>query len=407
MNLSKPQKQIIILYGSTLAGLLLGVVSSVLNTRSLDPVQYGDVRYVQNIISFVSSLLLVGYFTSGSRLLALSIDEKHSRKIRGAMCFILGMTWFMMGVIMFTLYCGSLASEDSNLSGLYLCSIPLGGNVLLLNYVNTTAQGDNHIGRMAIARLVPTALYIVCAGVVYNLYGASPVKMLVFHNGISIFVLLLVIVSTKPDFRELKNSLRELNEENKRYGFNVYIGSVAGVSTSYIAGIMLGQLCSDNADVGFYTLSVTLSTPLSMLPSIIGTTYFKRFATQEEISRKVLYTSFGVSIFSLIVFIIFIDLVVEFLYNANYKSVSLYASLLAVGSALHGLGDIFNRFLGSHGQGQYLRNGAMICGAVTLFGSIVFTYLWQIYGAILAKNLGSLAYLLMMISYYVKYRNKT
>ena len=66
MKFTKQTKQVVILYASTLSGVLLGVVASIINTRFLSPADYGDVRYVQNIINFIASLLLFGYFLSGS-----------------------------------------------------------------------------------------------------------------------------------------------------------------------------------------------------------------------------------------------------------------------------------------------------------------------------------------------------
>ena len=53
MQLTKQRKQILFLYISSLAGVLLGMMNSVINTRALAPDSYGDVRYVQNIISFI------------------------------------------------------------------------------------------------------------------------------------------------------------------------------------------------------------------------------------------------------------------------------------------------------------------------------------------------------------------
>lgn len=90
IKLSKAKTQILLLYGSSIIGVALGILNSVVNTRALTPSEYGDYRYVQNIIDFITSLLLFGYFTSGSRLLALSKNEEQSRNIRGAMCFVLG-----------------------------------------------------------------------------------------------------------------------------------------------------------------------------------------------------------------------------------------------------------------------------------------------------------------------------
>lgn len=403
IQFSKSSKQVVVLYASSVIGLLFGVLCSVLNTRSLSPKLFGDVRYVQNIISFVSSLLLFGYFISGSRLLALSKDEYYSRRIRGAMVAILLATIFVLSLVMLVLYVISIFNGKQNLTPLYLSSVFLGSNVVLLNYVNTTAQGDNHIGRLAIARFLPSGVYLIVAFLVYRYFGCSPVLMISLFNGTAVLVLVWIIVSTRPSFHNLRDSLRQLYEENRSYGFNVYLGSLAGVSTSYITGITLGSFCADNANVGFYTLALSLATPLTMLPSIIGTTYFKSFAKEDKINRKVLTYSVALTSLSLIVFVAAIHFIVEILYDESYSVVAEYASWLAIGTSLHGFGDMINRFLGAHGQGRQIRNAAIICGLVIIFGSFVFVYFWNVNGAILTKNIGSLSYFLAMIVYYSKF----
>ena len=404
ISLSKQQKQAAFLYATTAVGILVGMLSSVINTRALPPEAYGNVRYVQNLISFISSFLLVGFFVSGSRLLALSKDEEYSRRIRGIMCVILAITVGIVMLVMtgMSIYTGFFDAGSGMLS-LYLIAIPFCGNVLMLNYVNTTAQGDNHIGRISAARLLPSLLYVMVAYFVFKYFGASSELMLLMFNGFSVLVLLIIIISTKPSFKDLKGTFRILNEENKKYGFNVYLGSLADNTTSYLAGITLGMFCENNANVGFFTLAVTLSQPLTMLPSIIGTTYFKRFASENKISRKVMLGSVGLTLASLILFVLCIKYVVMFLYNESYYCVATYASWLAVRACLQGMGDMINRFLGAHGQGKQLRNGAFACGAVVLTGSFVLVYFLQVDGAIITKILGSLVYLFMMCYYYVKF----
>ena len=349
-------------------------------------------------------LSLVCYlFVSGSRLLALSKDENYSRRIRGAMVVILTITIFIVMICMTIFYFVSVAQGKTNLKSLWLVSIPLCGNVLMLNYVNTTAQGDNHIGRISIARLAPSAIYCLLAYFIYRSFGATPILMLLLYNGISVLILFFVIWSTKPSFENLRLSFKQLYEENKSYGFNVYIGSVVGVSTGYIAGITLGYFCENNAGVGFYTLALTISHPLSMLPAIIGTTFFKRFANENRISRKIMFASFGITAISCLLFIAFIHIVVNLLYDESYSSVSTYAKWLSIGTSLHGLGDMINRFLGAHGQGRQIRNSAIACGTVKTIGSILFVYLWQINGAVLSAILGSSVYFACLIIYYLNY----
>ena len=407
MQLSKQNKQVVLLTVSTFIGLIVGVLNSVINTRFLVPELYGDVRYVQNIISFLSSILMFGYFVSGSRLLAVSKDELYSRRIRGILCAILGASIVVVMLVMSVLCLCSAYNNTDNLTTLYLISIPLGGNVILLNYVNTTMQGDNHIVRIALGRLLPSLIYCGLAYLIYSAYGATPERMLALFNGLAVVVLVSIIASTKPSFRNLKESFRILNEENKKYGFNVYVGSLASVATAYIAGITLGQFCDDNANVGFYTLAVTIAGPLAMLPSIIGTTYFKRFAQQDRIESKVMKGSFLLTIATCIIYIICIKYIVAFLYDDSYQIVGNIASWLAVGMSLHGLGDMFNRFLGAHGKGKEIRNGAFMCGGVLTFGSILFVYLWQIDGAVITKIASDIVYFAAMYTYYrrfIKYR---
>ena len=99
-------------------------------------------------------------------------------------------------------------------------------------------------------------------------------------------------------------------------------------------------------------------------------------------------------------FIMLIYPVVDFLYDDSYGKVALYACFLALGSSFHGLGDMFNRFLGSHSQGRQLRNGAWLSGLVLIIGFTVGIYYWGIWAAIVTKILGSLTYLIAMIYYY-------
>lgn len=404
---NKKFKQIAILYTSSIIGVLLGILNSVINTRNLVPELYGDYRYVQNIITFVSSLLLVGFFVSGSRLLALSKDEDNSRRIRGAMCVILGITYIILMFVMSILSIIAYYKGQLNLISIYLVSIPLCGNVLLLNYINTTAQGDNHINRIAIARLLPSLLYCIVAYLVYRYFGATPELMLALFNGTAIIVLSAIIISTKPSFKNIKKSLFVLNEENKKYGFNVYIGSMMGVSTQYLAGIALGAYCETNADVGFYTLALSMAHPLATLPATIGTTFFKKFAVQNRIEKKVIKGSVIITALSFLVFSLLIKYIVGVLYDESYSPVGIYAIYLATAACLNGMGDLFNRYLGAHGQGKQLRNGAFACGIVVLLGCFILIRFWGINGAILTRVLSSLTYLGFMLLYYFAYVNKT
>ena len=111
------------LYAATLSGSLLGFVTSIVNTHFLTESEYGDVRYVQNLVTLFASLLLFGYFLSGSRLLALSKDEQDSRRIRGAMVVVLVACSAML--VAMTMVAGFLHSNTAAVSSLFMVSLPV------------------------------------------------------------------------------------------------------------------------------------------------------------------------------------------------------------------------------------------------------------------------------------------
>ena len=90
MKLNKNGKQAIVLYASTLLGVLVGMLVSILNTRNLAPNEYGDVRYINNIIQMLSGIFLFGYFVTGSRLLAIAKSKEEAAQIKGGLVAILG-----------------------------------------------------------------------------------------------------------------------------------------------------------------------------------------------------------------------------------------------------------------------------------------------------------------------------
>ena len=398
MKISKSKKQIVYLYCSTIGGVLLGVLVSILNTRSLLPSAYGDVRYVNNIIAFFSGIFLFGYFVSGSRLLALAKTKEETSRIKGALVSILGITVLLLMIVLMA--CGLIHDYYLHKAyySLFYVVLPVCGSTLLLNYINTSSQGDNSISTIAAARLLPQLTYFF----IYKYCGATSERMLLLQNGLYVIVLAILIFKNSPKFSRLKESFKELNAENKRYGLQVYWGSLANVSVQYIAGVSLGVFGADNTEVGFYTLALTVTSPLMMLPNVIGTTYFKQFAHQEFIPRKVLCGTYWMSAVTLVGFCILIYPVVDILYDASYVDVAFYASVMAVGFTLHGLGDVYNRFLGAHGLGVYLRNAAFVGGGVSLIGYTVGIYYGGIMAAIVTRIISSSIYFLMMFLYYKK-----
>lgn len=403
--LSKHNVQVIYLYASTLLGSLLGFVISIVNTHFLSESDYGDVRYVQNIATLLSWFFFWGYFYAGRRLLALSTEEQQSRSIRGglAVMLLLGVLCQVFSILMISV----LHNDRVGISHLLLMSIPVCCQPLLTSYVSVINQGDNHIGRLAISRVLPGLLYVLLAYSIYSHYGTSSSMMILLHWGVYCVVLLGLIMSSRPSFSGLRSVLEKLQVENRTYGRHLYLGSLAMVATNYLAGVTLGIFNDDNVNVGYYSLALTLTTPLSYLPSIIGTAYYKQFVNEPRIPAKVFKSTLLVTLVSCLCFVIFIRFVVRFFFSESYAMVGVYASYMAIGFSIHGLGDMINHFMSSHGEGRAIRNCSYICGVFKVLGFILFVWLWNIEGALLTTVLSSCIYCVLLFFSYKKACIKT
>lgn len=398
-GLTGNNRQALLLYISTVAGLGLSFVASIVNTRALPSAEYGDVRYVQNISQFISWICLFGFFLSGSRMLALSDNKERSRRIRG--CLILVLLVCSAALMSVMAVCSLLYNPA--MRRLMLLSLPVCAYPLLLNYMNTTPQGDNHIGRIAIARLLPVLLYIPAAYFIFRHHGATSLSMILLQWGIYSAVLVCVILSTGPSFRKLRGTFVELNAENRTYGIHLYTGSLAMVATTYLAGVTLGAFNSDNTQVAYYTLALTLTSPLAYLPGIVGTAYFRKFANEPRIPTGVFRLTILMTICSCILFVLLIKPLVLFFYPEEYSCVAKYAMWMCVGFCLHGMGDMLNRFLCSHGRGVEIRNSSFLCGLVKIVGFTLLVWLWNVNGALVTNVLASSVYLLALAHYYRKF----
>ena len=189
------------LYVATFMSTILNFVASKVNTDYLSPADYGNVRYVFNIIQLFSWVVLFGWFMSGSRLLALSDNRKYSARIRGALIILLIAASVMLMII--TSVSGLIHTGNNTIRTLFYCAIPVCMYPLLTNYINTTAQGDNHIGRLALARLLPVLCYIPLALLVYGRYGADSRTVIWMHWGVCAAVIIIIIISTRPSFHDL------------------------------------------------------------------------------------------------------------------------------------------------------------------------------------------------------------
>jgi O-antigen/teichoic acid export membrane protein len=403
---TKRVRQIGALYSSMIAGVMLGIVVSVLNTRILGPEAFGDFKYIHSLYSFFAIIIAFGYMVTTSKLLAEKKNNSIRKELIGSslvICSILGFI-FIAVMLLFSVIQQNFFATD--LSSLIIMLAPLFFFIPFVSGLENIYQGENRIYELAIFRLAPQVLYILAVAILFKYGQINLETALITQFALFGLIIIISVFYLKPSLSNLKNTVRLISKDNKLYGFNVYLGSVIGVATTQLGPIAISYFSENNTDVGFFSLAVTITMPLALIPTVVGTSMFKEFANRNEVSSKATKITILVSVLTLILFLLFIKPLVGFLYSKDFTGAVKLAYIVSIGQIFHGFGNYYNRFLGSKGQGKYLRNGALFVGIINLVGYISLVPIFGAQGAAWTKLTSGMIFVGSMLYYYKKYLEK-
>jgi len=399
-------KKIITLYGASIFAIALGFLLSIFNSRILGPELFGDYKFIQTVATLIASVVAVGFFVSLTRLLAINDDIYKERKYIGLFVVIFAIV-SLIGIVLFIAFSfiepyyfnHGLDSEFR----IFFFIVPA---IIGLTAMKEILKGMHKIYLLALLSFLPALFYLIIVYPASFYVTISLNQVLLISYSVTLVLVGYYIKKLKPDFSFKKRLKSKLFIENKYNGKPIYFGSLAGVTTEHIAGVSI-SFFMDNIQVGFFVLALTICRPLLVIPSVIATVYFKQFATLKKIPKKVFSFSILGTLAALLVFYLFIEKVIETFYSVAYLPVYPIAKFLIVAFIFHGLGDLFNRFLGAKGKGKLLRNAAYLVGIVNVFGYTVLVKYFDLNGAIFTKIAASGLYMLVMCYYYFSYiKNK-
>lgn len=401
-------KQIASLFSVNIIGIPLGMVTSILLTRYLGAKSYGDFMFINNLINLVIVIATFGIFQAGNRAIVLTENKEKIKQYYGAeMIFTVGVFLIVfLFLFLFVNYDPNINAKGLRLITLFV--MPFSWVYILVKYFEVLFQADNKIGLLSKTRLLPKIFFLALVLLLFSFYQDINDKklILIFYCFIvsQIIVFIYIIFKIKLSFNNLKLRLKEIWEYNKSFGFHVYIGSIFAVGFAQLTGILISYFGIDNSGVGFYALALTIAAPLSFIPNTIATTHYKEFSKLNNVPKKVLFLTLGITIFTLFVSWILITPFITSFYGIEFESVINLFYIVSIGIVLHGFADFYNRFLGAHGQGKILRNSSFIVGGSLLFFNIVLIPLYGEVGAAITKGVSGLLYFITILYYYKKFK---
>lgn len=399
-------RQVASLFSVNIIGIPLGVVTNIIVTKYLGSQLFGDYKFICSVFNFAALIATFGFFQAGNRAIVISKNRNTIRSFYGALLIILSVLFFLMSIGLLLYIQIDENITEKGLTSFFTCIIPMGFITLWSILYETVLPADNQIDLLAKMRLYPKIINIVIACLLYFLASELPwsklLVILLLYNGSQLILYIYMICSLKPSFWNWRNSIKEIYNHNKSFGFNVYLGSLFAVGFSYFTEIFISYFGSNNVDVGFYSLALTFTQPLTLIPVTIATTHYKSFASSSKVSRKLLFTTLLLSSMSLIGLWVLIPPFIKFCYGEEFIPVIGINFFVCIGAFFYGMGDFYNRFVQAKGYGSRLRNASFFVGFTTLTCNILFIPSYGAYGAAYSRIITGVVYLLIIFYYYRK-----
>lgn len=402
-NFQSRISQAIVLYGSMVLSMGLSFIGSMFTARYLIPEDYGGMKFIMTLWYFLNIIISFGFFHSAGQALLKERDADAIKEIIGANLLAAFMMGSVLCVVIF-----SIASPIQNIFGIPISSeLRITAPLLLFAPMKDAFalifQATNRIGLLAILNSLPPLLFVGLLMILPSIWTPNVLNIIYAQNIAYFFTVIMMIYILKPSLRDLKKNFKKIIAYQKSYGTPVFVAMLSAVATQQINRLGIAYWV-DSASIGFFSLANQLVEPVRLIPSTISITAFKEFSKQEKIAGKIIWLTIFATICVLLFVILMLGKPLAWFYPPEYvRNIASLGVVASFGVAIHGFGDLFNRFLGSHGQGSDLKIAAFIVGGFNILGFLVLTPIFGVWGTISSVLLGNCAYMIVMLIFYKRY----
>lgn len=394
----------VLIYLSLLAALVLGLVSSSWNARLLSSSDFGDFKFLQSAIAVAGTGATIGLLSTCGVLLA---GERRQRVrvllLEGAQfqSLLIGLAAVLTAAVV--LVSQTSWFGESIFLTLLVVALAFFSSLPLLFQEQFRAVGD-YFG-LFLLNALPPFFYVFFIGlcvffeVAFN--GVLCAALYFFSQGIASFVL---IRRSENKWRLSWVGFLFLFRKNSKVGLNVYWATLLGTISAQVGIFSLQFLQEhDSSAVAVFSLALTITMPLTLLPSAMGTAYFSKLRSGAGFPPKVLLVSWLSILVMAVGFIVISPYFVHFLYGDRYSRVVEISGWCAVACVLHGMADVYNRYYLANRKTEFLFRVAMVVSLVATVSSVVLGTSFSALGCAWAKLLSS-AFYVGFLSYCYHFR---
>ncbi|MFZ1730233.1 MAG: oligosaccharide flippase family protein [Bacteroidota bacterium] len=390
-------------FSALILNALLGIVVYIMLTRSMDVVAFGTYSYVIALFLFSGMFFDFGIAPAGMRLMALLRPEQDSSRRIGALLLLSA----GIGVLFSLVILGASFVVDAifhkNVGSILLIAAPLALVFPLTEMILSISQGGSRMKLMSVFLLLPRVLLIGILSIL--LYAGDVDARLAVLSTLAAMGISVGMAAgyLRPAFSQLGDEFRLIFREVQEFGREVYLGRVVDGMTTGLDKMLLGAF-HGMAAVGFYSIAMTMSTPLSMFSKAASQSAYKRFVSDEGIARRLLTINLLWCTVGAVVLLAACQLLIPLFYTARYTDALTVLPWLIAGFALAGLNIPYHSFLAARRQGRAIRIMSISTSAVNIAANLALIPFLGMTGAAIAFVATYGVNIVMNLYFYRRFR---
>lgn len=400
-KINRDIKQYVVVLSSNILSMGLGFIINIISTNIMNTTSFGYYRAFINSLIMLSSISTLGFhWTIGRQFAVLKSAEEKKRVNSSGIAIISALSLITICVVLIGAFIYRFVLGKTMPGYIVLASIFLYVYIFQY-YIQQKLQGENRMLTLSIVNTLPQIFIVLVLTAILiskkSIGTGAFIALYVLSNTVVLFYFLREGGLTIKIVDEIKRVV----QENTKHGLQLYFGSLFSVTISQLLGLLIASI-GGLEQYAFYSLGVSFAAPMALVASTMGTVQFKRNVNNKCINKNEIFITLLITGLAIISYFILLDNFMHMFIPGKYIMAISYAKILLIYYTMMGLGDYFNRFINSKGNGKALRNGAIITGITLIIFSATFIPLYKVNGLIVANLSSGLVYLLIMILIYRK-----
>ncbi|NOY05150.1 MAG: oligosaccharide flippase family protein [Chlorobi bacterium] len=354
LNFGVTGRQTSLIFGAQLLNAVLGLFIAGILTRLLSVSEFGLFSLVVSVVIFLSVFFDFGLSSAGMRWTALASSRDRERVRAGVVFTVAGALGlaFILAVAISGLLIQPFVKES--VVYVFLVTAPFVIAIPMQEAVITQARGSNRIGLLAGFLLLPRIFFLATLFLYFFVGGLSLELALIFQFTSVALAVGIAVMLFRPSWRDARQEWEQLKKEISEFGRHVYYGRIVDGLTNGIDKILL-SFFHGVVPVGFYSISLMLTNPITTFSQAMSTSAYKSFTTRRVIPRKIIWGNTLWCIGSALFIIIIAGFIIPLFFTSKFESSIPLVPYLAAGSALAGMNAPYHAFLLAHRLGKQVK----------------------------------------------------